>query len=369
MKMKMFLLALHKVINHANRSEHEGLTEKDMTATVAVTVENNHVVDKENQYQGGSECSRGSQDDSQTSPLPVLFYLGSSSDGIRSPKSRPSRLFHGEGEDVDADVTTDMSVNMSPGMSPLIGGTSKYNRASVTPNNKQEKGRISLSKIFTPAHSKSRERDSTETVSQELDEREIELMISEHEIDKREGRKNSKSVAVLDSPAVSVCGSTEANRNGRVDPESDVGMSNSVDNNDDTEEVNTNMSMSVDTTIASPTLSRSPHSHYAASSSHRSQSQLSEQVDVAAVAVARTDVSDLQCTNSAVSTDLSRVEKTLLVARLSAAEREIQSVRAENVRFKAARDSLVVEVTGLRSKNISLVAEISGENTQNIMPK
>ena len=388
--------ALHKKIKFKEREDPNTIVAQRTTRSRQSALQEQEQVERKDMNQGASLCSAASVDDSQSSLLPTLTPLG-----------------HGSDNDNSLHLSDNGSVDT---MSPLITGTGKYVRASYSPIHKREEGRVSLSKIFTPAHSKSREEMNTESDS------------SAHQVDSKvKGRSvgvgirgdedvivlrncdpsNAKINSVLFKEIVpftekNLADDHNANKNDNTNDsndnsESKNGKENGNDNNNDDynyndsddieignndgnndgnnedNDITTDMCMSVDEEVgAYPSACQS---NYISSSGHRSQIS-EDKLDLGKFPVlSKADEriagdGDIEIeTEGVVEIEIDvegvtspRVDLTTLAAQLAAVKSELQSVRTENCRLIKARDTLFIDRENVRNQCTMHAADATGAN-------
>ena len=271
--------------------------------------------DRESVNRGASECSAASVDDSQTSLLPVLTRLGTATD------------------DDSENHSSETCDGSSSGMSPLISGTGtgtgNYIDESASPCKSWKERRVSLSKIFTPAHSKSREEKNTESYSPVNEEIDVgKENYAEADADGNH-KKNGPFGVNIRSDLFGRSGPIKGG-----DPVDDCDVhenSNEGKNDDDNEnEVTTDICMSVDDDVTS-----SPHS---LCKSNQVLSSNRERRRSLCLSEGHVDLEPELQTEPLTDTD-----KTLLTAQIAALRSELESAHTENVRLRIARDTIHAE--------------------------
>ena len=284
---------------------------------------------------GASECSAASVDDSQTSLLPALTCLGTTTD---------------DNDDDGGNRTNDGSAS---GMSPLIkgAGDGDYIDESSSPCKSWKERCVSLSKIFTPAHSKSREEKNTESDSPANEKICLGMEKDVDGYDQVKGPFGANIRSDLFGKLGHINDKASANHRNNNENENDDGNENDNKNNnnddDDDDEVTTDMCMSVDEDVTSSPTSLCQSNQVLSPYCKLRKSLCLPEVHVDTPAEEQTNT-------------LSNADKTVLTAQIAALKSKLESARAENIRLRIARDTIHTERGNLLTQCRTHTADATG---------
>ena len=281
---------------------------------------------------GASECSAASVDDSQTSLLPALTCLGTTTD------------------DNDDDGGNRTSVGSASGMSPLINGAGDGNNIdeSSSPCKSWKERCVTLSKIFTPAHSKSREEKNTESDSPVNEKIGLGMEKDVNGYDQVKGPFGANIRSDLFGKLGNINDKDSADKcNNKEDENDDDNEDDDKNNNNDDDEVTTDMCMSVDEDVTS-----SPPSLCQSNQVLSPYCKLRKSL---CLPEGHVDTTAQEQTNT-----LSNADKTVLTAQIAALKSKLESARAENVRLRIARDTIHTERVNLTTQCRTHAADAAG---------